>query len=215
MEKIAIYGAGGFGREVAWLAESCSSANEVVCFVDDDPNSRGKTVNDIPVFDFNGLQNRFPGIMVVVAIGSPSVRQMVVDKLGKAGFFIGSLVHPRTEKSRWVKMEEGTIICAGCILTTNIHIKRHVQINLDCTIGHDVVMGDYTTLAPGVHVSGWVHFGKRVYVGTGAVFINGTEEYPLVIGDDVVVGAGACITKSIETGTWVGVPAKALYSRKN
>lgn len=202
MKKISIYGAGGFGREVAWLAESCNNANEVVCFVDDEPNSIGKTVNDIPVYDFNGLQNRFPGITVVVAIGSPSVRQTVVDKLSRAGFPVGSLVHPRTEKSRWVKMDEGTIISAGCILTTNIHIKNHVQINLDCTIGHDVVIGDYTTLEPGVHVSGWVHFGKRVYVGTGAVFINGTEDNPLVIGDDVVVGAGACVTKSISSGRW-------------
>ena len=214
MKKIAIYGAGGFGREVAWLAESCDNANEVVCFIDDEPNSIGKTVNDIPVYDFNGLQNRFPGITVMVAIGSPSVRQTVVDKLGRAGFPIGSLVHPRTEKSRWVKMEEGTIICAGCILTTNIHLKRHVQINLDCTIGHDVVMDDYTTLAPGVHVSGWVNFGKRVYVGTGAVFINGTVENPLVIGDDVVIGAGACVTKSISSGTWGGLrnPPQALAS---
>ena len=71
-------------------------------------------------------------------------------------------------------------------------------------------MGDYTTLAPGVHVSGWVHFGKRVYVGTGAVMINGTEDKPLYIGDDVVIGAGACVTKSIESGTWGGVPAKPL-----
>lgn len=212
MKRMAIYGAGGFGREVAWLAESCDRSNEVVCFVDDSSDFIGKSVNDIPVLDFNGLRNRFQGITVVVAIGSPSVRQTVVDKLEMAGFAIGALVHPRTEMSRWIKMEEGAIICAGCILTTNIHIKKHVQINLDCTIGHDVVMDDYTTLAPGVHVSGWVHFGKRVYVGTGAVFINGTKNNPIAIGDDVVIGAGACVTKSISCGTWGGVPARALSS---
>ena len=55
-----------------------------------------------------------------------------------------------------------------------------------------------------------VHFGKRVYVGTGAVLINGTEKNPLIIGDDVIIGAGACVTKSIESGTWGGVPAKLL-----
>ena len=120
------------------------------------------------------------------------------------------MIHPRVEMSRWVQIGEGTVICAGNILTTNIILGQQVQINLDCTIGHDVVMGDYTTLAPGVHVSGWVHFGKRVYVGTGAVMINGIEDTPLYIGDDVVIGAGACVTKSIESGTWGGVPAKPL-----
>lgn len=86
-----------------------------------------------------------------------------------------------------------------------------MQINLDCTIGHDVIMGDYTTLAPGVHVSGCVHFGQRVYEGTGAVIINGTQEAPIVIGDDAVIGAGPCDTKSVAPGlTVVGVPAKPL-----
>jgi hypothetical protein len=34
MTQIIIYGASGFGREVAWLAESCDV--QVACFVDDD-----------------------------------------------------------------------------------------------------------------------------------------------------------------------------------
>jgi len=37
MNQIAIYGAGGFGREVAWLSKSCSGTFEMVCFVDDNP----------------------------------------------------------------------------------------------------------------------------------------------------------------------------------
>ena len=210
MKKIAIYGAGGFGREVAWLAESFENKYNVVCFVDDDPSGKGKVINDIPVFDFTELKHRFPGIAVVAAIGSPSTRQAVMEKVENAGFKSENLIHPRTEMSRWIELGEGTVICAGCILTTNITIGKQVQINLDCTIGHDVIMRDYTTLAPGVHVSGWVHFGKRVYVGTGAVLINGTEKNPLIIGDDVIIGAGACVTKSIDDGTWGGVPAKLL-----
>jgi serine acetyltransferase len=105
------------------------------------------------------------------------------------------------------------VICAGNILTTNIVLGQHVQLNLDCTVGHDVVMGDYTSLAPGVHISGCVHLGNRVYIGTGAVIINGTQDDPIVIGDDVVIGAGACVTKSVADGlTVVGVPARPLRS---
>ncbi|MBP1718669.1 MAG: sugar O-acyltransferase, sialic acid O-acetyltransferase NeuD family, partial [Deltaproteobacteria bacterium] len=106
---------------------------------------------------------------------------------------------------------DGTVICAGNILTTNITLGKQVQINLDCTIGHDVVMEDYVTLAPGVHVSGWVHLGNRVYVGTGAVIINGTEEAPIRIGDDAIIGAGACVIESVAKGlTVTGVPAKPV-----
>lgn len=127
------------------------------------------------------------------------------------GFFFQTLIHPRIERSKWIEIGEGTVICAGSILTTNVQLGCHVHINLDCTIGHDVVIGDYTTLAPGVHVSGWVHFRKRVYVGTGAVLINGTEKEPLTIGDDAVIGAGAVVTTSVNEGlTVAGAPARPI-----
>ncbi len=89
-----------------------------------------------------------------------------------------------------------------------------MQINLDCTVGHHVVMDDYTTLAPGVHVSGWVHFGQRVYVGTGVVILQGTQDPPLTIGEDAAIGAGAVVTKSVPPGvTVVGVPARPVQKR--
>lgn len=211
-QQIAVYGAGGFGREVAWLAESCGTADErwdVVCFVDDTPEHHGSVINDIPVMGLAEARERFPGARLVTAVGGPALREQLAEQAAAAGFPFATLVHPDTRRSRWVEMGEGTVICAGNILTTNITLGRHVQINLDCTVGHDVVMGDFTTLAPGVHVSGWVHMGRRVYVGTGAAILNGTSDAPLVIGDDAVIGAGACVTKSVAPGTTVvGVPAR-------
>jgi sugar O-acyltransferase (sialic acid O-acetyltransferase NeuD family) len=214
MKQIAIYGAGGFAREVAWLAESCEDDHRVVCFVDDNPALFGKLLNNIPVMRLEEAAGRFAGAGIVSGIGSPKAREMVMQKAVAAGFAPMSLIHHRVEMSRWIEMGEGSVICAGCILTTNIRIGKQVQINLDCAVGHDVVLGDYTTLAQGVHVSGWVHFGKRVYVGTGAVLINGTEDNPLVIGDDVVIGSGACVTKSISCGRWGGA-CKRVAQRFN
>jgi sugar O-acyltransferase (sialic acid O-acetyltransferase NeuD family) len=213
-KKIAIYGASGFGREVAWLIQSCDDY-EMVCFIDDDTSKHGASLNEIPVMSLENASKLFPGAFVVGGVGVPKTRQFLMEKAEAAGFRFETIIHPRVERSQWIEISIGTVICAGNILTTNITLGEHVQINLDCTIGHDVVMGNYTTLAPGVHVSGWVHFGKRVYVGTGAVIINGTEEKPITIGDDAVIGAGACVTRSIPPGeTWGGVPAKALHSHR-
>lgn len=214
VQEIAIYGAGGFAREVAWLVEALDETTgeyKVVCFIEDDPISQGRLLNGIPTVSLEVAYEQYPGALVVGGIGAPKTRELVMEKAEKIGFAFGTLIHPRTERSRFVEIGAGTVICAGNILTTNIRLGRHVQINLDCTLGHDVIMDDYATLAPGVHVSGYVQLGKRVYVGTGAVIINGTETEPLVIGDDTVVGAGACVTKSLPGGiTAVGVPAKAL-----
>ncbi|MBN1890293.1 MAG: acetyltransferase [Thermoflexales bacterium] len=214
MKQIAVYGAGGFGREVAWLVQSCNVEKElyqVVCFIEDKVEIQGQLVNDILVMSLPAARERFPSACVVGGIGNPRIRQAVMEKAAAAGFGFETIIHPRVERSRWIDIGLGALICAGNILTTNITLGQHVQINLDCTIGHDVVMGDYTTLAPGVHVSGCVHFGQCVYVGTGAVIINGTQDEPIVIQDDVVIGAGACVTKSVQAGlTVAGVPARPL-----
>lgn len=211
-KPIVIYGAGGFAREVAWLIESCSSHLEpyqISCFIDDNVHHHGLVLNDIPVMGVEEASEKFHNAYFVVAIGSPQVRQVVAQKALKFGFIPHTLIHPRTEYSRWVTIGEGNIICAGNILTTNIVLGKQVHINLDCTLGHDVILGDYTTLAPGVHISGWVHIKQRVYIGTGAVIINGTADAPIIIDDDVVIGAGACVTKSVAQGqTVVGVPAR-------
>jgi sugar O-acyltransferase (sialic acid O-acetyltransferase NeuD family) len=211
-KKILIYGAGGFGREVAWLIESCKDVDKpyhIVGFIDDDLRIQGKVHNGIAIHSLDEARFLYPSASIVRAIGSPQVSQAIMERCQNLGYDFETIIHPRVERSQWIEMGAGTVICAGCILTTNIVLGRHVQINLDCTIGHDVRMDDYTTLAPGVHVSGWVHIGKRVYIGTGAVILNGSQGRPVVIGDDTVIGAGACVTKTIAQGQVVfGVPAR-------
>jgi sugar O-acyltransferase (sialic acid O-acetyltransferase NeuD family) len=207
--SLVVYAAGGFAREVAWLAESCPDAGPVVAMIDDDPARHGSVVNGVPVLGLAAARAAFPGARMTIAIGSPRHRETMAERAAEAGFAFATLVHPRVECSRWIELGEGVVICAGNILTTNIRIGRQVQINLSCTVGHDVVIGDFATLAPGVNLSGRVHIGARAYIGTNASIINGESDKPLVIGDDAVVGAAACVTRDVPAGTTVvGVPAK-------
>ncbi len=211
--QIVIYGAGGFAREVAWLIQSCAPQRvlDVACFVDDDPARHGEQMNGLHVLGLQEARHNYPHAKMVAAVGDPRGRRVVVEKAVAAGFEFDTIVQPGVQRSKWIEIGSGTVICAGCILTTNIVIGEHVQVNLDCTVGHDVVMESYATLAPGVHVSGNVHIGSGAYIGTGAVMINGHPGRPLVIGEGSVVGAGACVTKSLPAGvTVVGVPARAL-----
>lgn len=211
---LLIYGAGGFAREIAWLAEICQDhcgGLEPVGFIDDAKHGEPSVLNGLPVWTLDEAIEHNPRAWFVAAIGNPNARQLVTQKAISAGLRPARLVHPGVTLSRFIEMGEGSVICAGSHLTTNIVLGTGVQVNLDCTIGHDAILNDYVTLAPGCHISGNVHLGKRVYVGTGAVIINGTPDSPLVIGDDSVVGAGACVTKSIGSGlTAVGVPARPI-----
>ena len=206
-KKLYVFGAGGSGREVAWLAEQSWGSEVEIEFLVDIP--------DYPRKDINGHRIRLikevtpdSSARIVIAVGAPSARRRIATLCAATGLQEAVIVHPRAEISNSVELEHGTIICAGVILTTNIRIGRHVHINLDCTVSHDSVIGDFATLSPGVHVSGHVHIGQGAFIGTGANLINGSADAPLVIGNDAVIAAGACVTKSVDDGALVaGVPA--------
>lgn len=206
-DRLCIFGAGGFGREVAWLVQQTWGKKLELFFAVDKPAYAGGETNGIPVVLTSNIVNP-EGFHYVAAVGSPALRRSAVRHCEQFGMQATQIVHPRTEKSSLVEIGLGSIICAGCIITTNIIIGAHVHVNLACTIGHDVHIGDYTTISPGCHISGNVHIGSDVFIGTGAVIINGTADSPLTIGDGAVIAANACVLRSVEAGTMVaGVPA--------
>lgn len=209
---LLIYGAGGFAREVAWLARDCAAAGTTpmpVAFVVDTGYPVDAAEVDLPVLDLSTALARHPDATMVVAVGSGAAREAMVERAREAGARFETLVHPRVERSSRLSLGEGTLVCAGNLLTVDIVVGRHVHVNLGCTVGHDVHIEDFATLAPGVHVSGRVRIARGVYIGTGAVILEGSRESPLVIGPGAVVGAGACVTRSVDPGvTVVGVPAR-------
>lgn len=205
--ELFIFGAGGSGREVAWLATQAWDDAVDVRFLVDDQKYLRSAVNGHPVSLISELA-RTNNARYLIALGSPSLREKLASKCESIGLQPATLVHPNVQMSTWVELGVGTVIYANCVITCNIRIGNHVQINLATTVSHDSVIGDYTTLSPGVHVSGNVHVGKRVFVGTNACIINGQPDAPLVIGDDAVIAAGACVTQHVESGSLVaGVPA--------
>ncbi len=210
MKKIAIFGAGGFGREVAWLIEEINSSQiswDLIGFFDDD-FSHVKNIN--PEFFLGGINelNSWPeDLHIVFAIGNPIVKRRIIQQLSSSRLFFPSLIHPNVVfGKRNVLIGEGSIICAGCIITIDIQIGQHVILNLGCTLGHDVIIGDYCSFMPAVNISGEVLLGESVYVGTGAKIINQLE-----IGSETIIGAGAVVSKSLPPKcTAVGIPAKPI-----
>jgi sugar O-acyltransferase (sialic acid O-acetyltransferase NeuD family) len=148
-------------------------------------------------------------VHVVIGIGSPAVKRQLVERMRShvAGF--PTLVHPTAVRSDSVQMGEGTVVAAGNILTVDIRLGAFVTLNLSCTVGHDAVLDDYVTVAPGATISGNVRVGEGCDVGTGSSTVQGTS-----IGEWSIVGAGAVVSKSLPANcTAVGVPAKPIKER--
>lgn len=210
MKDIVILGSGGFGREVHWLIEEINKDNLQWNFLGyiDDGHPIGELVNGYPVLGTTEwLANK--NLNVVCAVGDPDTKKMIIEKLSKSKNTYPTLIHPNVKFSSSVEFGEGSIICAGNILTVNIKIGKHVIINLDCTIGHDAMIEDYSTILPSVNVSGNVHISECVSVGTGTQIIQGVH-----IGEHTIIGAGSVVTKEIESYVVaVGIPARPIKKR--
>lgn len=208
MKDIVIIGAGGFGREVAWLIEDINKLNtqwNVVGFVDDNEAIQGTEINGYRVVgNIEWLKGQ--ELYVVNAIGDPIIKKKIMDRLRGSRHVYPVLIHPSVIYSDKVIFGEGSIICAGNIITVNIEVGKHVIINLDCTIGHDVILGDYTTVLPSVNVSGFVETEQCVSIGTGSAIIQGVS-----VGRNTVIGAGSVVVKDLPGNcTAVGMPAKPI-----
>ncbi len=211
MKKIAIIGAGGFGREVLMLINQINDKNSEWDFVGffDDGFEKDTLINNFPIIgNISDLVNWKAEISIAIAIGNPKIKKEIIDKINKNKLIqFPNLIHPSVQINNFdLSIGYGNIICNGCILTINIKIENFVIINLATTVGHDTIIQNYCSIMPGVNISGEVMVCNSVYIGTGAKIINQLE-----IGEKSIIGAGAVVYKSIPPNcTAIGIPAKPI-----
>lgn len=208
MEDIVVIGAGDFGREVMWLIRDINKINKVwniLGFIDDNESIQGSEIDGYKIIgNINWLKQQ--KLHVVIAISNPRVKKKIISKLVESRNSYPILIHPSVICSNNAKIDEGSIICAGNILSINNQIGKHVIVNLACTIGHDVILGDYTTVSPGVNLSGFVSTEECVDIGTGTAIIQG-----VTVGKGTIIGAGSVVIKDMPPNcTAVGSPAKPI-----
>lgn len=190
--KLALFGAGGHAREAARQIRQ-----PITFFVDDEYSN--ETL--LPISQFNPEEYQ-----IMIAIGDSKKRNEIVDKLPKETKYF-SFIHPTTLiMDENIQIGKGSFIGAYSILTTNIQIGKHAILNRGNQIGHDCIIGDFFSAMPGAIVSGNVHIGNRVYLGTNSSIIE--KKYLL---HDIVIGANGVVVDDIsEEGTYVGVPVKKV-----
>lgn len=210
MSDIAIYGAGGFGRETALLIQQLSQADEswnLVGFFDDGLK-KGTLIDSLPVLGgIIELNSYAQPLGVVMAIADPATRRARVESVTNRKITFPVISHPTALMgSSSNGFGQGVIITAGVILTTDIRIGDFSIINLATTIGHDVTLGAFASIMPQCSISGNVAVGSGTFVGAGARIIQGVS-----MGSNCVVGAGAVVTKSFPDGSKVvGIPARPI-----
>jgi len=213
-KRIAVFGAGGFAREVAWLIRDINSnspAYDFAGYIVSDVSALGEHDSKQEVLgDISWLESNRNNIdCLAIGIGTPAVRLKIAAALTEQfpNLEWPALIHPRAiyDARSW-KIGRGVLICAGVIGTVNISIADFAMVNLACTIGHEARLGRGCVLNPTVNISGGVVLEDGVLIGTGAQVLQYVR-----VRAGATVGAGAVVNKEVgENETVVGIPAKPL-----
>lgn len=209
MVEIAIFGAGGFGREVAWLIDEINEKKrefDIIGFLDDDIALKGKVVNGLRVLGGIDYLEKRPSLAVALAVGNPLHRFKAQKRLSVFNVVYPNLIHPSVSPGINNSLGIGNIFCSGCIMTVNITIGNFCHFNLKSTIGHDCNLSDYTTSACSVDFAGCSKTGIGVYCGNQSTLLPSVS-----VKDFSIIGAGAVVNDTIEEGSVaVGIPAKIV-----
>jgi sugar O-acyltransferase (sialic acid O-acetyltransferase NeuD family) len=199
MKTIAIIGAGGHAKVIVNLIKELK-IYRIVGFYDDDENSTlydikylGKTIN----LD-NSIEN------FIIGIGNNKIRKKIYEKNQNVNWH--SLIHPKSIIAENIIIGEGTVVCAGCIIETDVSIGKQCIINTGCNINHECCIDDFTDISPSATICGQVNIGKSSFIGANCTILQ-----CISIGDKCIIGAGSVIIKNTTNNAKiVGNPGRIL-----
>lgn len=209
MKDIAIFGAGGYGREICCFIRQLKEQGEDWNFIGfyDDSVEKGTEVSHFGKV-LGGIDelNAYPGqLAIVIAIGNPHALRGVRERIVNRNICFPNLIAPDFSISdeETFSIGEGNIIGYGCAVTCDVRIGSYNVLNADIIMGHDVSIGDFNVLMPDIRISGEVSIGNENLIGVGSIILQ-----QLKIGNNVHLGAGSVLmTKPKDGCTYIGNPA--------
>lgn len=212
MKKIAIYGAGGLGREVYCILQKINVVSpqwEVVGFFDDG-KPKGERVGHYGsvLGGIKEVNEWRESLAVVIAIASTENMRKIAEGIKNPAISFPNIIHPEVvyadESS--VLMGKGNIVQRGSAFSCDVRIGDFNIFNGGTVLGHDVVMGSYNMLMPAVRISGGTILGNLNFFGISSIVLQG-----LTIGNGIKLSAGSVLMKKPKDGKlYIGNPAKII-----
>lgn len=210
MRDIAIFGAGGFGREVACLISRINENGgdwNLKGFFDDTMNIGTQVSHYGQVLGGIDELNQWEhDLNIAIAVGAPESILLIKSKIVNPIIAFPNLIDPSFTivDPRSFKIGYGNVIQAGCSVSCDVEIGNFNVLNGDVAIGHNVIIGDYNVVMPAVRISGNVNIDRENLIGVGSIILQHIK-----IGQNVRLGAGSVLlTKPKDGNTYIGNPAK-------
>lgn len=209
MKEIAIYGAGGFGREVACVIDKINSVKntwQLVGFFDDGIIKGTRISHFGEVLGGISELNRWSSpIGLVFAIGNPKIIKLLVGSIANPNVHYPNIIHPDVAIADELTLliGRGNVVLRGCSFSCDVTIGDFNQFNSISALAHDVVIRSYNVLMPLVRISGEVKIGECNFFGIGAIVLQRVR-----IGNKTRIGAGSVVITNTKDGfLYLGNPA--------
>lgn len=210
MKKIAIYGAGGFGKEVACILNLINQKQptwELLGFFDDG-KEKGLQVSYFgPVLgNLSDLNNWPEPLSIAFAVGSPAILQKLVNGIANPNITFPNIIHPEAFLADIASFQigQGNVIVRGCSFSCDVSIGNFNQFNSLSALAHDVKVGDFNVFMPLTRISGETTIGNQNFFGIGSVILQCIK-----IGNNTRIGAGSYLMRNTKDGQlYFGNPAR-------
>ena len=214
MKNIVIYGAGGYGKEIACLINKINETSEqgklfnLIGFIDDGKVVGYDTEYGLVLGGVSYLNECKSQLGVVLAIGNPTTIEHIVSKINNKNIFFPNIIAPNTGyyDIDSFKIGQGNVIASSCFFSCNVHIGNFNIFNGEVNFGHDAKVGDYNVFMPGTRISGEVNIGDQNLFGVYSVVIQQVN-----IGNKTTVSPSSVIMrKTKDNSIYIGNPAKVF-----
>jgi sugar O-acyltransferase (sialic acid O-acetyltransferase NeuD family) len=213
---LVIYGAGGFGKEIACLIahELDNEFHQHYNFIGfiDDAREKGETIKYGNVLGDVSFINQYSSpLAVVFSIANPLVLKSAFDKITKADVVFPNVVSKGVTfyDAPSFTMGKGNVLFNGCRFSCDVKLGNFNLFNGFVGIGHDVQIGDFNVFGPSSRVSGDVTMDSMNFLAINAVILQGC-----IISSEIKMGAGSIVMRNIQKigGLYFGNPARKIDS---
>lgn len=204
---LLIVGGGGHGRVVAETARLTQHFSNIV--VIDPLQSTNWPLPSFKCVQSESMVDASPeSWSFVPAVGDSYLRKKLYSKYVGMGFQPATIIHPKASVSCSASIGKGVVVFAGAVIAAMSQVGDCAIINHNAVVEHDCVVGSFAHIAPGAVMGGSSKLGDGSFLGACANLRHKAE-----VAKDVVIGNGAAVVSNISlAGTYVGVPAKKLFS---
>lgn len=208
MKDIAIYGAGGFGHEIACLIQELNQVNlewNLIGFFDDGISEGTKNEYGAVLGGIDKLNNYKKPLSLAIAIGKPSTLSLLVSKIDNPQIDFPNLIAPdlRCSDKKNMSMGKGNLFFSKCSISCNVHIGDFNIFNGSIAFGHDTIVGNFNVFMPGTKISGEVIIGNENFFGVYSIVLQQNK-----IGNNTTIASASVIIRDTKDNTtYIGNPA--------